>query len=178
MAATGASILPASLYPDAGLTKGAHTGTSKGGSAFIVDTSPPGFSKPSLESTAQASRFYASIAYSCLRPPFQATPHRLNFSSAQSPSVESLLSCNCQSLHQVSLHVNPFPIAPAPERQHRPHLRSPPLAGPSTSVSNTRFPLPKSFGPLSNQSALQVSAEPCRLRRSWDLQVSANHCPR
>jgi hypothetical protein len=87
------------------------------------------------------------------------------------------LSCNCQYPHQFSQHVNPLPIAPAPERQHQPYLRSSPLAGPSTSVSNTRCPLPKPFGPLSNQSASQVSAESCRLRRSWDLQVSANHCP-
>jgi hypothetical protein len=90
----------------------------------------------------------------------------------------SLLNFNYQSLHQVSLHVKPFPIAPAPERQHRPLLSSSPLAGPSTSVSNTRCPLPKPFSPLLNRSALQVSAGSCRLQRFWDLQVSANHCPR
>ena len=88
------------------------------------------------------------------------------------------LSCNCQSPHQFYHHVNPLPITLMPEGQYQPHLRSSPPAGPSTSVPNTRCPLPKPFGPLSNQSALQVSAEPCRLRRSWDLQVSANHCPR
>ena len=38
MATTGASILPASLYLDAGTTKGAHTGTSKGGISFTPDS--------------------------------------------------------------------------------------------------------------------------------------------
>ena len=87
------------------------------------------------------------------------------------------LSCNCWSPHQFSQHVNSLPIASAPECQHQPHLRSSPPAGPSMSVSNSRCPLPKPFGPLSNQSASQVSAEPCRLRRSRDMQVSVNHCP-
>ena len=90
----------------------------------------------------------------------------------------SCLSCNCQSPHQFSQHVNPLPIASTPERQHQPHLRSSPLAGPSTSVSTTRCPLPKPFGPMSHQSALQVSAEKSRLWSSRNLQVSANHCPR
>ncbi len=38
MATTGTSILPASLSPDAGMTKGAHTGTSKGGISFTPDS--------------------------------------------------------------------------------------------------------------------------------------------
>jgi hypothetical protein len=38
MATTGASILLASLSPDAGTTKGAHTGTSKDGISFTPDS--------------------------------------------------------------------------------------------------------------------------------------------
>jgi hypothetical protein len=78
------------------------------------------------------------------------------------------LSCHHRALHQVSLHESPLPIAPAPGRQHRPHLRS---------SSLTRCPRQKPFGPLLNQSALQVSAGPCHLQRYRDLQVSAKHCP-
>jgi hypothetical protein len=123
----------------------------------------------------QALRFYCLLLSSHHSKPLLAN------STSPVPLLQgwsSRLSCNCQSPHQFSQHVNPLPIAPAPECQHRPHLRSSPPAGPSTSVSNTRCPLPKPLGPLSNQSALQVSAEPCRLWRSRGLQVSANHCPR
>ena len=66
MGTTGASILPASPYPNAGTTKGAHTGTSKGGIPFTSDTAQHDFYWPTLESTTQACRVYASIAYSCL----------------------------------------------------------------------------------------------------------------
>jgi hypothetical protein len=45
---------------------------------------------------------------------------------------KSLLIGKLQSLHQVSLHMNPYPIAPAPERQHQLHLHSSPPGGPST----------------------------------------------
>ncbi len=44
MVAIGVSILPATSNLDAGSTKGAHTGTSKGGIPFTANTSPPGFS--------------------------------------------------------------------------------------------------------------------------------------
>jgi hypothetical protein len=44
MAAIGASILLATSNPDAKLTKGAQTGTSKGGITFTNNTSPPSFS--------------------------------------------------------------------------------------------------------------------------------------
>ncbi len=66
MATTGASILPASLYPNAGTTKGVHTGTSKGGISFTSNTLQHDFCWPALESTTQAGRFYTAIAYSCL----------------------------------------------------------------------------------------------------------------
>jgi hypothetical protein len=42
MAATRASLLPATSNPDAWSSKGAHTGTSKGGITFTADTGPPG----------------------------------------------------------------------------------------------------------------------------------------
>ena len=122
----------------------------------------------------QALRFYClilSIRHSKPCPANSTSPAPL----LQGWSLH--LSCNCRSPHQFSQHVNPLPIAPTPERLHRPHLCSSPPAGPSTSVSNTKCLLPKPFGPLSNQSALQVSSEPCHLRRSRDLQVSNNHCP-
>ena len=89
----------------------------------------------------QALRFYCLLLSSHHSKPLLAN------STSPVPLLQgwsSRLSCNCQSPHQVSLQVNPFPIAPAPERQHQPHLRSSPPAGPSTSVSNTRCPLPVS----------------------------------
>jgi hypothetical protein len=122
----------------------------------------------------QALRFYClllSIHHS------KPLPANLTSLAPLLQGWSSRLSCNCRSPHQFSQRVNPLPIAPAPAHQHQPHFCSSPPAGPSTSVSNTRCPRPKPFGPLLNQSALQVSAEPCRLQKSWDLQVSANHCP-
>jgi hypothetical protein len=87
------------------------------------------------------------------------------------------LGCHRCSLRQVSLHESPLPIAPAPWRRRRAHLRSLLREGPFTSVSLTRCSRPNQFGPLLCQSALQVSAVPCRPQRLRYLQVSANHCP-
>ena len=60
MAATRASLLPATSTPDAGSSKGAHAGTSKGGIACTADTGPPN----GMESTAQAIGLYSSFTYS------------------------------------------------------------------------------------------------------------------
>jgi hypothetical protein len=65
MASACAAILSATLNPDAGSSKGAHIGTSKGGITFSADTSLPDFIYPSMESIAQASGLYTSFAYSC-----------------------------------------------------------------------------------------------------------------
>jgi hypothetical protein len=65
MVTTCASLLPATLNPDAWPSKGAHTGTSKGGIAFTADTGPPDCSKPIVESTAQAIGLYFSLTFSC-----------------------------------------------------------------------------------------------------------------
>jgi hypothetical protein len=60
-------------------------------------------------------------------------------------------SCHRLSLCQVPLHESQLPIAPAPGRRHRPHLRSSLLEDPSTSVSLTRSPRQKPLGPLLSQ---------------------------
>ena len=65
METTGTSILQISTFLNFGLTKGAHIRTSKGSISFTSDTTPPSFCYPTMESTAQADRFYSSIAYSC-----------------------------------------------------------------------------------------------------------------
>ena len=60
MAVTRASLLSATLTPDAGSSKGAHAGTSKGGIAYTAVTGPPN----GVESTAQAIGLYSSFTYS------------------------------------------------------------------------------------------------------------------
>ena len=60
MAAPRASLLPPNSPPDAGSSKGAHAGPSKGGIACTADTGPP----DGVESTAQAIGLYSSITYS------------------------------------------------------------------------------------------------------------------
>ena len=87
------------------------------------------------------------------------------------------LKCHRLAPRGVCLHESPWPIAPAPGRRHRPHLRSSPQKGLSTSVSPTRCPRPKPLGPLLSQSALQASVGPCQLQRYRDLPVSAKHYP-
>ncbi len=60
MAAPRASLLPATSTPDAGSSKGAHAGLSKGGIACTANTGPHDV----VESIAQAIGFYISIPYS------------------------------------------------------------------------------------------------------------------
>jgi hypothetical protein len=75
------------------------------------------------------------LRISCLlRSGQHTTPLPTRLSSPVPPlqGWRSPLSGKLQSLHQVSLHMNPYTIAPTPERQHRPHLHSSPPAGPST----------------------------------------------
>ena len=72
MAVTRASLLSATSTPDAGSSKGAHAGTSKGGIACTADTGPP----DCVESTAQAIGLYISITYSgpSFIPSYSPTP--------------------------------------------------------------------------------------------------------
>ena len=60
MAATRASLLPATSIPNAWSSKGALAGTSKGGIAYTAVTGPP----DGVESTAQAIGLYSSFTYS------------------------------------------------------------------------------------------------------------------
>jgi hypothetical protein len=87
------------------------------------------------------------------------------------------LKYHCLAPRGVRLHQSPLPIAPAPGCRHRPHLRSSPQEGLSTSVSPTRCPRPKPLDPPLSQSALQASVGPCQLQRFRDLPVSARHYP-
>ena len=59
MAAPRSSLIPATSTPDAGSSKGAHAGPSKGGIAGTANTGPHNY----VESTAQAIGFYISIPY-------------------------------------------------------------------------------------------------------------------
>jgi hypothetical protein len=61
MAAPRSSLLPATSTPDAGSSKGAHAGLSKGSIAGTANTGQHDY----VESTAQAIGFYISIPYSC-----------------------------------------------------------------------------------------------------------------
>ena len=177
MASACASTLPATSNPDAYLSKGAHTGTSKGGIAFTVDTGPPDFILPIMESTAQASSLYTSLTYSCpdAIPSYSPTtglhwrPSRVGFE----PRLPSLL---------------PPPSLPAREPiAYRTRSLAPtpsPLAlftaGRPLHESLTRCPRPNQFGPLLRQLALQVSAVPCRpqscgICRSLPIIVPVRH---
>ena len=64
MVATCSSRLPATSTPNAGSSKGAHAGTSKGGITCTADTGAPDVIWPSVESTTQAIGLYISITYS------------------------------------------------------------------------------------------------------------------